>query len=486
MNIKPRAYQQNIYQSIISKGNSLVVLPTGLGKTLIALMLINDKYMDGKCLLLTPTKPLAQQHYNSVLTVLGLSPEHVTIVTGDLSPSKRTKEYDKNVIIATPQTVRNDLNNGLLTSSQIKLAIFDEAHKAVGDYAYTRIADVLPEDCLLLGLTASPGGKRARIEEVLKNLKLSNVEIRTSKDKDVQDYLHKIDIKWIFVSLPPSYRMIKIYLDELIKKHAKTLGSMGFPPPLRSKTQFMALRARIMNSKSRLKFPAIIQYSILLNLLHMVELLETQSMQSFSNYLSKMENKDTKSAKILLNKPEIIKIKQMCRKNEDHPKMVSLLSLSAGLKEKKAIIFAQYRDQVMHISEKLSGAGFNARPFMGRKDNYNRKMQEETIRDFRGNKFQFLVASSVGEEGLDIPAVDAVIFYEPIPSEIRSIQRRGRTGRFGYGEVYMLITKKSRDEYFYHASLSRERKMKTILKSYTSSKSAVRKLYGQTKVKDWF
>ena len=46
-----------------------------------------------------------------------------------------------------------------------------------------------------------------------------------------------------------------------------------------------------------------------------------------------------------------------------------------------------------------------------------------------------LVATSIAEEGLDIPEVDLVVFYEPIPSEIRYIQRRGRTGRKTAGNV---------------------------------------------------
>jgi len=465
MKLVPREYQQNIYKSILRNGNTLVVLPTGLGKTLIALMLIEEKMKIGRCLFLSPTKPLCQQHFQSIKSTMGLSEENVTIVTGDLPPFKRQQEYSKKVIVATPQTIRNDLNDKI-TSPDFALVIFDEGHRAVGKYAYTQIAQQTSQTALHVALTASPGGKKERINEVMAQLSLKNVEIRSSKDEDVKPYTHEVKISWKFVDLSPSYKLIKFDLDQLIKKHARTLAAMGFPPPLQSKTQFMQLRARILATDSKLKFPALIQYSILLNLLHMVELLETQSMQIFADYLNGLTEKETKSAKILLKNPVIQDLAHKCEIIEDHPKLKLLLDALSTEKGKKAIIFAHYRAQVKALSSKLNSLGYSAKPFMGKKDGFNRKQQEETIESFRKGEFDYLIASSIGEEGLDIPAVDLVIFYEPIPSEIRSIQRRGRTGRFAKGQVYILITKNTRDEYFYWASLNREKKMKNILASF--------------------
>jgi Fanconi anemia group M protein len=113
--------------------------------------------------------------------------------------------------------------------------------------------------------------------------------------------------------------------------------------------------------------------------------------------------------------------------------------------------------------EVLVSGGISAKQFVGKKDGVTKKIQEETIADFREGKFDVLVASCIGEEGLDIPAVDAVIFYEPVPSEIRAIQRRGRAGRLKEGRVIVLMTKGTRDEYYYHAANNRETRMKKIL-----------------------
>ena len=162
--------------------------------------------------------------------------------------------------------------------------------------------------------------------------------------------------------------------------------------------------------------------------------------------------------------------------------MEKLQSLVRDLKGKKLIIFVQYRDQITEIVSKLGENQFSCRPFMGKRDNFTKKMQEETMEQFRDGAFDILVASSIGEEGLDIPEVDAVIFYEPIPSEIRSIQRRGRAGRFKEGTVYVLMTRNTRDEYYYWASKKREKKMYEVLHSFQKDFQEGKPLF---KTKQW-
>ena len=497
--VEPRRYQEAIYNSIKEHGNTLVVLPTGLGKTLIALMLIKDRMKEGRCLFLTPTKPLAKQHQQSVAEILGLGDE-VALVTGEIRPQDRRKTYDRKVIVSTPQTIRNDLENKIL-APDFSLVIFDECHRAIGDYAYTHIAERLGgERTLFVGLTASPGGKRERINKVMEALHIDNVEIRAHDDPDVSPYVQKSTITWIPVELSHHFKEIKKELDALSGKYAKRLGGMGFPPPLKHKGKFMELRNRILAVKHNIKFPAMVQYSVLLHLLHMTELLETQGVYPLRSYIKKIEEKTSKSAKLLMKEPGFAKIKQLCEKDEDHPKMPVLIRKVKGLDGKKMIVFVQYRSQISRIEDVLNENGISARQFVGKREGMTRKIQEQTIADFREGKFDVLVASCIGEEGLDIPAVDAVIFYEPVPSEIRSIQRRGRAARLKEGEIIVLMTKGTRDEYYYYAANNKERKMKHILtgmqkkprtektRSGRSSRPAEkeRKLEGQTKMNDFF
>ena len=495
MELSPRAYQLSIYNSVLQHGNTLVVLPTGLGKTLIALMLIRDRMKTGRCLILTPTKPLAKQHQKSVIDTLGLSGKNVALVTGEVPPSKRKEEYKTDVIISTPQTIRNDLESGTL-GPEFSLVVFDECHRAVGDYAYTEIAGKLhAEGTLFLGLTASPGGRMDRIKEVMGALKISNVEIRSHEDPDVAPYVQKSSVSWIPVELSEHFREIKGELDALTAKYARRLAGMGFPPPLKHKGKFMALRQRILNIPHNIKYPALVQYSILLHLLHMTELLETQGIYPLRDYLKKLEEKESKSARILLAEEGLGKVRALAAKDEDHPKMPVLVDTIRKLGGKKAIVFVQYRSQIARIEQVLKENGISAKMFVGKKDGVTRKVQEETIAGFREGKFDVLVASSIGEEGLDIPAVDAVIFYEPVPSEIRSIQRRGRAARLKEGAVIVLMTKGTRDEYYYYASTSREKKMKGILRGMQRAKKTkiesadklapAPKLSGQTKMSDF-
>jgi ERCC4-related helicase len=487
----PRAYQLAIFNSIMENGNTLVVLPTGMGKTLIALMVIDKMRKTGRCLMLTPTKPLAKQHYENIKEILEVGDDEVELMTGDKNADKRKELYNKGIIVATPQTVANDLENNIAPRDFV-LVIFDECHRAVGDYAYVKIASIL-KDALIVGMTASPGGKKEKIAEVLNNLNIKNIEIRTSQDPDVAPYIKKSTIKWIEVDLPPNLKMIKKQLDSLAKKYAQDLSALGFPPPLKQKGLFMQLGEKIRTTDSKRKFPALIKYYALLNVLHLSELLETQGVQTMRAYLEKINEKESKAAKMLMKTPEIAEIKKIVyTSDEEHPKLKKMIELVKSLDGKKLIVFAQYREQIKKIEDELKKAGIAARQFVGRKDGVTRKQQEETIAEFREDKFNVLVASSIGEEGLDIPKVDAVIFYEPIPSEIRSIQRRGRAARLKEGEVYILMTKETRDEYYYWASLNREKKMKQILyslqasikNSQTNKKDLEKKpkLKGQTKI----
>ena len=464
MNLQPREYQQKIIDSIKVNGNTLVVLPTGLGKTLIALSLMEAT--SGKCVFLTPTKPLATQHNNTITNVLGEVEGGSVLVTGDSPPKKRALLYQNHIISSTPQTIRNDIKNKIFPINEVSLIVFDEAHRAMGQYAYVPIAKALPEQAKIIALTASPGGDRAKIKQVLSNLRISNIEIRTPSDMDVSKYMKKMNQKWIQVELDAEYKEAQEILNKSIKKYTHLLRNSGVRLQTTSKGAFLSLRQKLFNMKHPNKYRLIYLYTCLLHTLHLQELLETQGREPVFKYITKLSNSNSKSAKTISSSTEIKRVVTLLNSGSDHPKMKKLLSLMRNIRRKKTIIFVQYRDQIMEIINHLKKEGFNARPFMGKRESFTKKMQEETMDAFRLGEFNILVASSIGEEGLDIPEVDAVVFYEPVPSEIRAIQRRGRAGRFKEGEVYILMTRSTRDEFYYWASKKREKKMKEILLSF--------------------
>jgi len=464
MKLQPREYQQKIIDSIKINGNTLVVLPTGLGKTLIALSLMEK--IDGKCVFLTPTKPLAKQHSNTIIDILGEVKGGSTLITGDSGPKKRAQLYSNRLISSTPQTIRNDIQNNIFPVNEVSMVVFDEAHRAIGEYAYVPIAAALTENTKIIALTASPGGDKAKIKQVLTNLKISNIEVKNASDSDVAPYVNKMDQKWIPVELGKNYQEAKEILNTYIQRQVQLMRNSGVRPQILSKAAFLTLRQKLFAREGPTKYRLIYLYTTLLHAMHLQELLETQGREPVFKYLEKLSKSDSKSAKAISTSPEIKKIKSLISLGDDHPKMEKLQSLVAGLRGKKLIIFVQYRDQIIEIVSKLEKNHFNCRPFMGKRDNFTKKRQEETMEDFRNGTFDILVASSIGEEGLDIPEVDAVIFYEPIPSEIRSIQRRGRAGRFKEGTVYVLMTRNTRDEHYYWASKKREKKMYEVLSAF--------------------
>lgn len=464
--MEPRAYQAQIIDSVKRNGNSLVVLPTGLGKTLIALSLIEKTISEGgNALFLTPTKPLARQHSISIKNTLSILEKDVSLVTGETSGKKREELYSSKIFVSTPQTIRNDIRSGIYPKERTKLVVFDEAHRAVGDYAYAEIAKNMPENCLFLALTASPGGDRRRIKEVLGNLRIKNIEIRTEFDPDVVPFMKTMDKNWVQVELSPKLKEADAILSSLANFYSQKLSSTFMKPPVTSKQQFMLYGQRLRNLRHPMKYSLLSYYYTLLHLLHMQELLQTQGPHPFLLYLEKLNAHDSKSARAITKSTEIAKIRQIVSSVEDHPKTEKLLQLLSNMRDKKLILFVQYRDQINRIKDVLDQKGYKSRIFVGKRDGFTRKNQEEAMDAFRRDEFNILIASSIGEEGLDIPAVDSVIFYEPIPSEIRSIQRRGRAGRFKDGSVHVLMTRATRDEYYYWASKKREQKMKEILLS---------------------
>jgi len=209
---------------------------------------------------------------------------------------------------------------------------------------------------------------------------------------------------------------------------------------------------------------------------HAIGLLETEGITSLYKYFLSLEkNKKSVATRSVLKdlsvNNAIKKTKELYLKGIEHPKLSKLTEIvEEELKRKpnsKIIIFANYRSSVEKITSLLSAKKVEAREFIGqaikRGKGLSQKEQIEILNEFRYEIFNVLVATSVGEEGLDIEEVDLVIFYEPVPSEIRSIQRRGRTGRTKTGRVIFLITKGTRDEGYYWSSLHKEKRMRSIL-----------------------
>ncbi|MEM4625421.1 MAG: helicase-related protein [Candidatus Pacearchaeota archaeon] len=495
VNITPREYQIKIAQECINK-NCLVILPTGVGKTLIALILTIDRLMkfpSEKVLFLAPTRPLSEQHlkyFKSHLTELFAQME---VFTGKISAEKRVKLWQKaDIIFSTPQCIANDLKNNLYTLENVSLLIEDEAHRCIKNYAYTFVAkqySIQAKNKRILGLTASPGTDKKVIKTICENLLIESVEIRTRESEDVKKYLQRINFNHVSVELTNELVNVRSNLNELFTKKVEELKKRNllFGPP--TKLNLLETQRRIMRSLAtgNRNFNLMAGASVCaqaLKLQHAIELLETQTLFSLENYLSSLikqanESKNKAVKKVVSNEKFLsayYNVQKMISNNIEHPKIESLKGIIENkykLNDKlKAIVFSQYRDSVIKICKELNTlTGIKAKVFVGQakktslKSNsgLSQKEQQQIIEDFSNGIFNILCATSIGEEGLDIPEVNLVIFYEPVPSAIRKIQRAGRTARLIPGEIIFLITKGTRDEAYYWAARSKEKKMNYAL-----------------------
>ncbi len=503
--IKPGAMESRLYQEVLSaraleKGNSLVVAPTALGKTAVAALVaarLLEKKPEEKVLILAPTKPLTVQHRKSFERFLSVPSWEIALLTGELKPSEREKIFlESRVVCATPQAIENDLENKRLSLGKVSLLVFDEAHRAVGDYSYVRIAKKFREENpsgLVLALTASPGGTRAKINEIRKNLFIENVEIREEGDLDVRPYTHEIEMRWETVQLPAKFVQAKRLFEYFIKQQMDFLHKLGYArnisPKFMRKKDLLELQKKIsMDVAVKAKhnpaiYAAASRTAALLKASHAQMLLETQGISPLKKYLEKImargkEPGSPKAIAYLLKQPEIRKavslVEEMHETGTAHPKAERLAEILekqfSGNPGSRVLVFSNYRDSGKFLENFLKTvSAVKAKRFVGqapraKEKGMSQKEQIKAIEEFREGKFNTLIATSVGEEGLDIPEVDLVVFFEPVPSEIRSIQRRGRTGRMGKGKAVILMAKGTRDEAFYWSAVSKERKMKSMVK----------------------
>lgn len=500
-NIKSKKVQKRLYQELLTAKamdeNTLVVAPTGLGKTIVAILLIAYTYNSNKnILLLSPTKPLITQHKKSLENILTIKKEKIILLTGTTTQAKRKEIYNQKgiVICATPQTIRNDIYKGYLQEKDYNLIIFDEAHRAVGEYAYVEISSFFNKNIKRLGLTASPGSNKKKIQEVADNIKTSHVEIRTETDTDVVDYIKEIELEVVFTELDIISKKISKHFEDFINDKVVFLNKLNIRISKNyTKKQILQAQAiildRINKTKNKLLYVALSQTASILKVYHAKELIETQGFVSAKKYLDKLfiEAKDKKASRAL---KQIVNDKNICDaykellnidpKKQIYSKQKLLVDFVYNfLKENpksRILVFNNFREnanllvELLNQKEEINSARFVGQATKLKDKGLTQKQQSQIIEDFKQNKYNVLVCTSVGEEGLDIPSVDLVIFYDAVASEIRSIQRRGRTGRFNAGKVVLLLNKGTIDEHYYYVSLNKERKMKSTLKNYNNQR----------------
>ena len=506
--IESREYQLSIAMRALD-ANTMVILPTGLGKTAVALLVAASRLYNegGRVLMLAPTKPLVEQHlrfFERFLLVKShqgseLSP--FVMFTGEAPPCERTEDWNRaTVILATPQVVKNDLIAGRYTLKDVTLLIVDECHRAVGNYAYVFLAQrylASADKPRILAMTASPGSVQEKVQDVCMNMGIAHIENRTENDPDVRPYVFERDLDYISIDLPPDLKAAITVINALIEERLALLASLHFTVPKREKLTMKALneinaqiQQRIAN-RDPVAYSAASIYAACMKLRHAITLAESQGSEVLKGYLAKLVAEGTgsggsKASQGLVKEQSFRELfeQSLAWTQELHPKPEITLRLVREQLEahpdSRIIIFATYRDTVQLLVDYLVKNGIACERFVGQatKDTekgLSQKKQIAALTRFREGEFKVLIATSVGEEGLDVPSTDMVIFYEAVPSEIRSIQRKGRTGRSRAGRVVVLVTRGTSDEVFRHVSQAKETRMHKSMKVMGSQNPPLQK-----------
>ncbi|OWZ18110.1 DEAD/DEAH box RNA helicase [Phytophthora megakarya] len=475
-----RDYQLTIAEKALYH-NTLVVLPTGLGKTLVAAVVMYNFYRwfpTGKIVFMAPTKPLVAQQIKACHEIMGIPLSDTAELQGNVPPTMRRVLWNsRRVFFCTPQSLQNDLRRGVCSAEKFVCIVVDEAHRATGNYAYCGVVQEIEEKThffRILALSATPGAKFDVIQDVVTNLRIAHIESRSADDADVKKYTHARQEEVIVCRLGEQIvevktQFLKCFTPIVQRLLRGNIIQYGDPEKL---TSWYVLQAREKFRKSpsySSNRSAESDLALLVSLLHAKSLLTGHGLSSFRDQIMNWAG-ERKKGKMSWSKREMLQSSEFqslelslavttdnsnSTKAGSHPKLVKLREVltehfqrhAAGESSTRAIVFTQYRASVSEIVALLRPLAplLNVQPFIGQgkaKENkgQSQKEQQEIVRRFRLGEFNVLVATCIAEEGLDIGEVDLIVSFDALTSPVRMIQRMGRTGRKRVGKVIILVT----------------------------------------------
>uniref|UniRef100_A0A8D9AQ95 Fanconi anemia group M protein n=1 Tax=Cacopsylla melanoneura TaxID=428564 RepID=A0A8D9AQ95_9HEMI len=471
-----RDYQRNIVHSCLFE-NTLVSLPTGLGKTFIAAVVMYNFYRwypRGKIVFMAPTRPLVSQQMRACYDIMGIPMEDTIELQGNTVVAARKKEWnEKRVFYVTPQTIDNDLKSGVFNPEHLKCLVIDEAHRATKNYAYCQVVQQLREANIkfrVIALSATPGREIQDVINLIQKLGIAKLELRSENSIDIVPYTHTKKIDSVQVPLSDLVLKVREEFLKIIDKYTRSLkqnkvlvGNTG------TLTKFLVMVAKDKYVKTKAQFPHInrdldrmIQrdFHVTHSLASALENLTTYGLRAFYNNLVEVSKEDG-SCPILGKDNDLQELLQQLKPKLDinimsndyawsHLKFIRLQeilethfkSYADSGETTKVIIFANFRVVVAEIYDVLKSLEpmVKASMFVGQSSGVTQQEQKEIMRKFREGEFNTLIATSVGEEGLDIGEIDLVICFDSQKSPIKLVQRLGRTGRKRNGRCVFLLT----------------------------------------------
>ncbi|XP_021748294.1 DEAD-box ATP-dependent RNA helicase FANCM-like isoform X2 [Chenopodium quinoa] len=387
-------------------------------------------------------------------------------MTGLISPPKRVSLWKaKRVFFVTPQVLEKDIQSGACLVKSLVCLVIDEAHRAMGNYSYcvsVRELMAVPIEIRILALTATPGSKKETIQQVIDNLQISTLEYRNESDADVCPYVHNRKLELIEVPMGKDADEIHNLLVEVIRPLAARLCAMGVLPG----RDFQTLSpCDLLNSRDKfrqapppelpqVKYSEVEGYfGVLITLYHIRKLLSSHGIRPAHEMLEE-KLRQGYFARLMSRNEAIQSAKILMQKSLSHgapsPKLSKMIEIleshftTNDPAKSRVIIFSNFRGSVRDILDSLAHVGsVKATQFIGQSSGktlkgQSQKVQQAVLEKFRLGGYNVIVATSIGEEGLDIMEVDLVICFDANISPLRMIQRMGRTGRKHDGRVVVL------------------------------------------------
>ncbi|KAM4540671.1 Fanconi anemia group M protein [Fundulus diaphanus] len=518
-----REYQLKISEAALFQ-NTLVCLPTGLGKTFIAAVVMYNFYRwypAGKIVFMAPTKPLVAQQIEACYKVMGIPQEHMAELTGSTAAKQRQEVWrSKRVFFLTPQVMVNDLSRDTCPARQIKCVVIDEAHKASGNHAYCQVIRQLISQTLrfrVLALSATPGGDTKSVQAVISNLLISHIELRSEESPDIQAHSHQRSVEKVVVPLGEKLSAYQARYIQVLEKFMSRLvqNRVMAHKDLRTLSKYQLILARDQFRKNpaphiKGSHQGVLEgdFALCISLYHGYELLMQMGLRSLFFYIqgimdgsremsrAKNELQRTPTFMDLYREMETLFLKPPDGPDEpfvySHPKLEKLEEVvlqhfnvwaesSADTNDgvsTRVMIFSSFRESVQEIAGMLNRHAplIRVMTFMGQASagkgvkGFTQKEQLEVVHRFRQGGFNTLVSTCVGEEGLDIGEVDLIVCFDAQKNPTRLVQRMGRTGRKRQGRIVMILAE-GREERTYNQSQSNKR---SVYKSITGNKSGFR------------
>ncbi|GME81647.1 unnamed protein product [Ambrosiozyma monospora] len=551
-----RDYQFDIVKSALFE-NLLCSLPTGLGKTFIASTVMLNFYRwtkTAKIVFMAPTKPLVAQQIKAFYGISGIPSTDIAILL-DKSKKNRREIWDSNhVFFTTPQVVDNDLRNGLLDPKAVVCLVVDEAHRARGNYAYVKVTRYITQyntSFRVLALTATPGATTEAIQDIVYNLSISKIEVRTEDDEDIAKYIKVKDVLKLDCDPTPEIHEITSKLCDAILPILEVVNSAGIydiTDPTKI-NHFLAMEAsqrliRRTDIQEGYKWNQYFRLQVIGTVGTFFRRLNIYGIKTFYSFFTEKYKEfttkynDKKSTNAIgaafyydANVAEVKKYVEDLIAEDDrkaakgevirglfsHNKLKCLIDeLVEFFEEHKGenssvIVFTEFRENALELvnciesankfyhlpntlrphifigqskeKEKFDEVNYakkknkkkknnkkgeadnekgkaSARPSNRGLDNLatstselaqikgmNQQLQKQLIENFKKGEFNILVATSIGEEGLDIGEVDLIVCFDSTQSPIKNIQRMGRTGRKRDGKVVLLFSSNERSKF---------------------------------------